>query len=66
MTRQAITLHLQVLEKVGIVRGAISGRERLFQLTPQPLTQARDYLELVSAQWDTALSRLRDHVEATR
>ena len=63
ITRQAITLHLQVLEKVGVVRGEMSGRERLFELNPKPLGQAKDYLVLVSNQWDNALARLKKHVE---
>ncbi len=63
ITRQAITLHLQVLEKVGVVRGEMSGRERLFELNPEPLVQARDYLDRVSTQWDNALARLKKQVE---
>ena len=63
ITRQAVTLHLQVLEKVGVVRGEMSGRERLFELNPEPLGRAKDYLDLVSAQWDKALARLQAHVE---
>lgn len=63
ITRQAITKHLQVLEGVGVVRGEMAGRERLFELNPEPLQQAKDYLDLVSAQWDEALVRLKAHVE---
>jgi DNA-binding transcriptional ArsR family regulator len=63
ITRQAITKHLQVLESIGVVRGAISGRERLFELNPGPLMQAKDYLDLVSTHWDRALDRLKAHVE---
>ncbi len=63
ITRQAITKHLVVLERVGLVRGEMSGRERLFELRRKPLMQAKDYLELVSRQWDDALSRLKAHVE---
>ena len=63
ITRQAITKHLQVLESVGVVRGEMAGRVRLFELNPEPLLQAKDYLILVSAQWDEALARLKAHVE---
>lgn len=66
ITRQAITIHLHVLEKAGVVRAEISGRERLFQLNPEPLIQAKAYLTLVSSQWDKALTRLKAHVEQTR
>jgi hypothetical protein len=40
-----------------------SGRESLFELKPQPLEAARDYLDEVSRQWDDALARLKAHVE---
>jgi len=63
LTRQAITKHLHVLEKARVVRCSRSGRERLFQLDPRPLSEMRGYLEAVSAQWDDALARLKLFVE---
>ncbi len=63
LTRQAITKHLRVLERTRIVRCIRSGRERLFQLDPQPVLDLRDYLDRVSTQWDQALSRLQSFVE---
>jgi len=63
LTRQAITKHLRVLEKASMVRCSRSGRERLFQLDPRPLSEMRGYLEAVSAQWDDALARLKLFVE---
>ena len=63
LTRQAITKHLRVLQDAGIVRGYRTGRERLFKFDPQPLQQIKDHLDLVSRQWDQALSRLKSLVE---
>jgi len=63
LTRQAITKHLRVLERAGIVQGRRSGRERRFRLDPRPIEQARSYLDRVSLQWDHALARLRAFVE---
>lgn len=63
MTRQAITKHLQVLERVKIVHGVRSGRESVFEFDPRPIEEAKAYLELVSAQWDQALARLKSLVE---
>jgi len=63
LTRQAITKHLRVLESVKIARHIHSGRESLFELDPQPVEAARDYLQLVSEQWDEALFRLKSFVE---
>ena len=63
LTRQAVTKHLRVLEKVGIVRCVRSGRESLFELDPRPIEEMKEYLEFVSEQWDRALERLRAFVE---
>ena len=64
LTRQAITKHLRVLENAGIVRSVRAGRESLFRFERQPIDEARQYLALVSEQWDQALSRLKSFVES--
>lgn len=63
LTRQAVTKHLRVLQRAGIVRCVRSGRESLFQLKPEPLEEMKDYLALVSEQWDRSLARLKLFVE---
>lgn len=63
LTRQAVTKHLRVLEGVSIVRGVRTGRETLFQLDLTPIRAVRDYADVVSAQWDQALARLKTFVE---
>ncbi|WP_428307812.1 ArsR/SmtB family transcription factor [Lacipirellula sp.] len=63
VTRQAITKHLKVLEGAGIVRSERSGRETLYALQPRSLEEAQRALAAVSAQWDAALTRLKDFVE---
>ena len=63
LTRQAITKHLRVLERARIVHGVRAGRESLFELDPKPINELREYLGLVSRQWDEALGRLKSFVE---
>jgi DNA-binding transcriptional ArsR family regulator len=63
LTRQAVTKHLRVLEKAGVVRSVRAGREALFELEPEVIGEARNYLDQVSRQWDDALARLKAHVE---
>ena len=63
ITRQAITKHLRVMEDAGLVRSAPQGRESLWQLDHERLAEARRYLQLISAQWDQALGRLKTFVE---
>jgi DNA-binding transcriptional ArsR family regulator len=65
VTRQAITKHLHALARAGLVRSAAQSgkRQRIWELAPRRLDDARRYLDLISSQWDDALERLRSHVE---
>jgi DNA-binding transcriptional ArsR family regulator len=63
MTRQAITKHLTVLEDVGLVSKVKDGRESLYALDPKPLKSLREYLDIISSQWDSALQNLKSFVE---
>ena len=63
LTRQAVTKHLRVLERVRVVHQTHEGRETLFHFDPKPLVEMKDYLEHVSQQWDGALARLKAFVE---
>jgi len=63
VTRQAVTKHLEVLAEAGLVRDVWQGRARVWELKTKQLEEARRALDLVSAQWDHALERLRKMVE---
>ncbi|MPZ21176.1 MAG: metalloregulator ArsR/SmtB family transcription factor [Luteitalea sp.] len=63
VTRQAVTKHLHVLASAGLVRGTRMGRESIWELEPHQLEQARRTLDTISAQWDSALDRLKRFVE---
>src|SRR6185312_5811138 len=66
LTRQAVTKHLRVLERAGMVRCRREGRESRFAFDPRPVEEMRSYLEMVSAEWDAALGRLREFVEGNK
>ena len=63
LTRQAITKHLGVLERAGIVRSSHAGRERLFEFDLEPLEGLGAYLNSVAKQWDETRSRRKASVE---
>jgi DNA-binding transcriptional ArsR family regulator len=63
ISRQAVTKHLGVLARAGLVESERSGRERLWALAPGQIDQARRALEQISREWDDALGRLRRLVE---
>jgi len=64
LTRQAITKHLRVLKRAGMVHSRRAGRERLFEFDPRPIGEMREYLDHVSEQWDQTLTRLKLFVES--
>src|SRR5262245_48823254 len=63
VTRQAVTKHLQVLADAGLARSARQGRESVWELELRRLEEARRCLDLISAQWDVALDKLKAFVE---
>ena len=63
VSRQAATKHLRLLESAGLVTSRRAGRERIWRMRPQPLTDASDYLTALSQRWDRAIDRLRAFVE---
>ena len=64
ISRQAVTKHLQVLADAGVARGTKSGRERLWQLDPLRIEEAKRTLEVIGRQWEAALGRLKAFAEA--
>lgn len=63
ITRQAVTKHLEVLSDAGLVHDTRQGRERLWELEPARINEARRSLDAIAAQWDQALQRLKAFVE---
>jgi DNA-binding transcriptional ArsR family regulator len=63
ITRQAVTKHLHVLARAGMVHHLKVGRERRWEFEPTRLLEARRALDLIGQQWDQVLSRLKRAVE---
>ena len=63
MTRQAVTKHLGVLSKAGLVRSTRKGREMIWDLEARRLADAQAYLARIEKMWDGALGRLKTFVE---
>jgi DNA-binding transcriptional ArsR family regulator len=66
VTRQAVTKHLSALADAGLVTATRRGREKLYQISPRPLTDAVSWMADVGARWDERLAALRDHVTSRR
>jgi len=64
VTRQAVSKHLNALADAELVTATRRGREKLYQLSPRPLTDAVSWMADLGARWDDRLAALRDHVTA--
>lgn len=64
ISRQGVTKHLQVLADAGVVRDLKQGRERLWQLDPGQIEEAKRTLEVIGREWDVALGKLKLFAES--
>lgn len=69
VTRQAVSKHLAVLDRVGLVRASPAGRERHFQVDEAQLARAVAQLNAVGDAWDTRLrsiKRIAEQIQRTQ
>src|SRR4051794_4039659 len=59
ITRQAIAKHLSALHGAELVTATRVGRETRYELRPQPLDEAAEWIQTVSEEWDDGLDALR-------
>ena len=65
ITKPAVTKHVKVLERAGLIRRKRSGRTHYCTLQSKPMEQARDWIEWHSRFWKASLDALTDYVEKT-
>ena len=63
ITRQAVSKHLAVLTRVGLVSGGKSGREMRYRLDVERLDRATRSLGELAATWDQRLMRIKQIAE---
>lgn len=64
VTRQAVSKHLAVLDRVGLVHAEPAGRERRYQVDEAQLARAVAQLSEVGTAWDGRLRRIKRIAEA--
>ena len=65
MSLPAISKHLRVLEKAGLLRRRRYGRVHEMKLEAKPLKQAARWVEEYRKFWEGSLDRLADYLEKT-
>lgn len=64
VTRQAVSKHLGVLDRVGLVHATPAGRERRYEVDERQLARAAAQLADVGSAWDARLQRIKRIAEA--
>ncbi|WP_339227292.1 metalloregulator ArsR/SmtB family transcription factor [Oceanobacillus sp. FSL K6-2867] len=63
VSRTAIAKHLHVLSEARLVTGEKIGREKIYQLRSEPLTEVKQWLAYYEQFWTNKLSILKHVVE---
>jgi DNA-binding transcriptional ArsR family regulator len=58
MSQPAISKHLKVLERAGLISRGIDAQRRPRRLTPKPLAEANQWLERYREAWEANFRRL--------
>jgi DNA-binding transcriptional ArsR family regulator len=58
ISRQAVAKHLATLGDAGLLNPRRNGRETNFELRPQPLAEAMEWMAAVGTEWDKRLDKL--------
>jgi DNA-binding transcriptional ArsR family regulator len=62
MSLPAVSKHLKVLERAGLISRSRAAQWRPCRLAPEPLKDATDWLEEFRRFWDESLDRLAEHL----
>jgi DNA-binding transcriptional ArsR family regulator len=63
MSRPAVSKHLGVLRRARLVREQREGRQRVYRLSPAPLSNVAKWVESYRRFWEVNLQSLKRHVE---
>ena len=65
MSLPAVSKHLKVLERAGLISRARDGQRRPCRLRPEPLVEIAAWAEHTRAAWEHRLDRLDAHLRRT-
>jgi len=60
----SVSKHIRILERAGLVRRRIAGRDHFLSLDPEPLDAAAAWLQRERAAWTTRLDKLEAALRA--
>nr|PZN56133.1 MAG: transcriptional regulator [Bacteroidota bacterium] len=66
MSRQAVSLHVKVLEECGVLSVVRAGRERRCSVRPEKFTEVYDWLDPLRKMWESRFEQLDDVLQKVR
>jgi DNA-binding transcriptional ArsR family regulator len=66
ITKPAVTKHVKLLERAGLIRREVRGRTHRVTLEPRAMQRAEDWIERYRKFWEASLDALADYVEKTK
>src|SRR5437016_5389196 len=60
----SVSKHIRILERAGLVRRRIAGRDHFLSLDPDPLDKAAAWMQQQRAAWTTRLDKLEAALRA--
>lgn len=58
----SVSKHIRTLERVGLLRRSVSGRDHVLSLNAEPLAEAAAWMEHYRKFWDNQLAALESYV----
>ena len=58
----AVSKHVRVLERAGLVRRTVVGREHRIALTPEPMRSVSSYVDQYRRYWEDRIAALERHL----
>jgi len=65
-TQSAMSQHLAVLRRAGLVTQRKAGRHRMYRVNPAPLRELADWIEPFEAFWESRLDNLGRYLDRAR
>ena len=66
MSQPAISKHVRVLEKAGLIRRTRKGREHLIRVNPQPIEEAQNWIGRYARFWKDQFDAVDAYLEARK
>ena len=63
MSAPAISKHLKVLERAGLIRRARQGREHRIRVDPRPIREARNWMATYATYWEQQFDAVQEYLD---